>query len=215
MNIHLALVGSSNDFRPPITEDGIDENFVVAHELVFPNKYQIIPICTFLVMRAQYYIFWFDENETNKNEHLEILKKLRETVEANIYVKNNHEKAINLLELKKRNKVKAIISAKNKGSAIEMIDKLHDIYNSSIVCLIFSNNLTDASWASKIENALFTSDPKYLNFFINENLEQEKIVKFAHELENINNVKFRLNVRTITCFPLCFETPKKTKPKFY
>lgn len=213
--IHLALVGSSNDFRPPITEDGIDENFVVAHELVFPNKYQIIPICTFLVMRAQYYIFWFDENEANKNEHLEILKKLRETVEANIYVKNNHEKAINLLELKKRNKVKAIISAKNKGSAIEMIDKLHDIYNSSIVCLIFSNNLTDARWASKIENALFTSDPKYLNLFINVNLEQDKIVKFAHELENINNVTFRLNVRTITSFPLCFETPKKTKPKFY
>lgn len=81
--------------------------------------------------------------------------------------------------------------------------------------MIFSNNLNDASWASKIENALFTSDPKYLNLFINVNLEQEKIVKFAHDLENINNVTFRLNVRTITSFPLCFETPKKTKPKFY
>lgn len=51
--IHYALVGSKNNFYP-ITEIEKDKNFIVATEYVFPNKYQLIPLCSFTIMRTSF-----------------------------------------------------------------------------------------------------------------------------------------------------------------
>lgn len=68
------MVGSNNRFEP-ITNDERENNLIIAEEFVFPKKYQIIPICSFTVMRTDYYILWKDEHITN-NENTRYMKDL-------------------------------------------------------------------------------------------------------------------------------------------
>lgn len=47
-----------------------DKNYLSAEEFVFPNKFQIIPVYSFTVMRKDHYILWKDDNVENEEKSL-------------------------------------------------------------------------------------------------------------------------------------------------
>ena len=60
--IYKFFVSNVNNFEV-ISELEAYNSYIVANEFVFPNKYQIVPICSFNVMRTEFYILWANENE--------------------------------------------------------------------------------------------------------------------------------------------------------
>lgn len=59
-----------------LKKSDIDKNIIVADEYVFPYKYQIIPICSFTVMRTDYCTIWKDEHIKN-SENTKYIKALK------------------------------------------------------------------------------------------------------------------------------------------
>ena len=55
--IHHTLVGSSTKFTP-IPKNTRNLNYISAEEFVFGNKFQIIPIYSFTVMRTDHFILF-------------------------------------------------------------------------------------------------------------------------------------------------------------
>ncbi|KAK8838548.1 hypothetical protein M9Y10_033177 [Tritrichomonas musculus] len=145
--IHRVLVGDKKSYHVIQKEEIIDSN-LVAYEFVFPNKYQIIPIFSFKVMRSDFYILWADEN----GKHIKYSNDLRKNVAENIYYSSGGAAIAEIVERKKKNKIKLIISYENPDSARSIIEGVRDCYGSDIVCLIFSTDEKQIKFAESIEN---------------------------------------------------------------
>lgn len=157
--INHALVGSSNNYLP-IEYPDPDKNSIIAEEFVFPTKYQIVPICSFIVMNTNFYILWKDENIDN-DENKEYMEELGKKIEVNVYFKKELNEAVDLIKLKKRNKIKLITNGGENLTGKKLIKESRKIYQSNFVCLVFARNSNHLDWVTKMENVLFTSNPKY------------------------------------------------------
>ena len=109
--IHHAMVGNSTKYWP-VSPSDMKKSFLVAGEFVFPLKYQIMPICSILVMRADHLIIWKDENIDN-NENKKYFNDLSAKMKVNIYIRKTVKDAVNLIKLKKANKIKLITNSSN------------------------------------------------------------------------------------------------------
>lgn len=193
--IHHALIGSKNNYYP-IVENDKDKSFIVANELVFPNKYQIIPFCSFTVMRTPFYILWADESSHYSSycDHLKI--KLLE----NIYYVNSKEKAVEIATIKKRNVIKLIISFIHESWAKEVIENVRNVYRSTTVCLIFDDKLNHIDLAASMENVLCTNEVNYLNDFADINMDINSILRFSNDLKNRYERSFDIDRSSILNF---------------
>ena len=97
--INHALVGNSTNFWP-ISPSDKDKNYLVAEEFVFPFKYQLLQICSMMVMRVDHLIIWKDEN-INNNENTKYFQEISVKSKINIYTEKTTQKALELVELKK------------------------------------------------------------------------------------------------------------------
>ena len=196
--IHRAFVGSISNYLP-MPESSIDKSFVYGTEYVFPNKYQIIPICSFTVKRTDHFILWKDENiESNENKYyMEILSYKSE---VNVYFMDNVDNAIELIELKKRNKFKLITNAGIDLSGKKLINEARKIVGSNFICLVFAMSESHLDWVCKMENVLFTNDEDDFRKFAEIELNNEEIIKFANELGDKYSVKFKINEKSLLNF---------------
>lgn len=84
-----------------------ERNETKASEFVFTNKFQfIIPFCSLTVMQRDHYINWKDENINNMD--IEFLKELSIKIEVNVYIKENINDALKVIQNKKHARVKLI-----------------------------------------------------------------------------------------------------------
>lgn len=196
--IHHALVGSITNYHR-MDEHFINKSFVYGTEYVFPNRYQIVPICSFIVKRTDHFILWKDENIDN-NENKYYMEELSHKAEVNIYFKRNVEDALKLIELKKRNKFKLITNAGKNLSGKTLIEKARKIVGSNFVCLVFGMNPSHLEWVCKMENVLFTNNDDDFRKFATIKMNKEEIIKFSNELGNKYNVKFKINEKSLLTF---------------
>ncbi|KAK8835922.1 hypothetical protein M9Y10_040302 [Tritrichomonas musculus] len=202
--IHRILIGDSNDFHP-ITKDQKESCDLVAYEYVFPNKNQIIPICSIKLMRTDSFILWADENEANKN----LLYDLKRKVIENVYYfnANQHEleKISNFVDKKKDNNIKLIISYYNEEMATQIIEYVREQYGFDIVCLIFSQNQNQnqLDFAKENTNVLYTNKIEdviiYANLKMASNYQQivNSLVCFANKLGKDQNTHFNISKLSI------------------
>ena len=130
--IHHAFVGSSKQFTP-IEKSEKDRNYISANEFIFPNKYQIIPIYSFTVMRKDHFILWKDENFDN-SENQKYLQEISMKTQVNVYNTKSVDEALKVIETKKRNKFK-------EETGRKLIEGARKIINSNFVCFVFAHDL--------------------------------------------------------------------------
>ena len=194
--IHQALVGSSNKQFYPINKNKKDENFIFAKEFVFPNRFQIIPVVSFIIKRTSYCIIWADELSQYSNH----LQKLRDNVEVNVYSVNSIEDSNKIIELKKRNVIKLIISSNNKSWCNIIIENARKIFGSNVVCLIYSEHPNHTNFAKSLENVLFTNDVEYLIEFAEMDMKLNNISDFSKKLGFVINKSTILSFRNLMKF---------------
>lgn len=193
--IHRVLVGDKKFFHVIKNEEKIDSN-LIAYEFVFPNKYQILPIFSFKVMRTDFYILWADEN----GEYAKYSNDLRKNVAENIYYSRDGAAIGQIIEKKKRNKVKLIVSFENPDLAKSIIDGVRDYYGSNIVCLIFSTNEKQIKFAESIENVIFTNDFKDVIRYSQLPMNFKDFENYVKELEAKYKAKFTIDKLSIFDF---------------
>lgn len=161
--IHRILVGDSKKYDA-INEKDYNDSKLVATEFVFPNKFQIIPLCSFNVMRTEFYVLWADENEKYK----EYSNRLKERTIYNIYYSGNIDELRDIIQTKCLNNIKLIVSSDDNEWVKNIINEVRLVYNSDVVCLIFSEIESQIELTKKIKNANFANTFDVLLNFINE-----------------------------------------------
>lgn len=198
--IHHSIVGNTKAFNP-ITKKEQISNLVVAEEFVFANKYQIIPICSFTVMRTNHLILWKDENIEN-DENTLYMKHLSKKIQMNVYFKKSLKDALEIVNTKKHNQIKLITNGGKGLSGKKLIEEARKILRSKFVCLVFARDIRHMKWISKMENVLFTTSNTYFRKFAELNMNKKDILNFIELLEVESNLKFRINEEELLNFPL-------------
>lgn len=198
--INHTVVGDSLRYRP-LSESPQNRNIIVAEEYVFPYKYQIIPICSFTVMRTDYFILWKDENIGNL-ENTRYMKELSKKMQVNVYFKRTVNDALQLINLKKKNKIKLITNGGNELSGKRLIEEARKITRSNFVCLVFARDYNHFQWISKMENVLFTNDSSFFREFASLQMNIDEVLRFVEKLENSIHFKFNINRDELLKFPL-------------
>ena len=197
--IHHAFVGSSNNYEP-IKEGEEDYNYITANEFVFPNKYQIIPVYSFTVMRKDYFILWKDENIEN-SENTNYMKELQEKREVNVYFSKSVDEALEIIKRKKKNKIKLITNGGYNLTGKKLIEEARKIIDSNFVCFVFASCIDHIEWVSRMENVLFASSASHFRDFAEMELDKKKIIEFAHVLEESYQYKININEDELLNFP--------------
>ncbi|KAK8848010.1 hypothetical protein M9Y10_019062 [Tritrichomonas musculus] len=197
--INHAIVGSSTGFTPIKATDK-EKNYLSAEEFVFPNKYQIIPVYSFTVMRKDHFILWKDDNIDN-SENSNYFKDLSKKMEVNVYSKNSVNDALNLIRKKKKNMFKLITNAGKDLNGKDLIIEARKIIGSNFVCLVFASNIGHYQWIKEMENVLFTVAPSDFKRFCELNLNEKEVLEFVSSLEDHFGFQFKINKNDLLRFP--------------
>lgn len=196
--MHKILVGSLNGFEP-IKESNKDNNYISAREFVFPNKYQIIPIYSFTIMRKEHFILWKDDDIRN-SENAEYMKDLQKEMEVNVYGVDSVSKAVEIIQRKKRNKIKLMTNAGKSLTGKKLIEEARKIIGSNFVCLVFARSHGHLEWIKDMENVLFTTSSDDFRRFAKLDMNKTEILNFAHDLEKEYDCKFKINENELLNF---------------
>lgn len=120
-------------------------------------------------MRTDYFILWKDENIEN-NENTNYMKELSREIQVNIYFKRQLDDAINLINLKKLNRIKLITNGGAQLTGKKLIEEARKIIKSNFVCLVFASDIRHYEWVSQMENVLFTNNPVFFREFARLNI---------------------------------------------
>lgn len=201
--INTAFVGNCALYHP-ISPSEVHNHQIVAHEYVYPNKYQIIPMFSFVVMRSDSLIVWKDENIEN-NENLGYMKYLEKKCQINVYKCKSVSEGVDLINLKKHNKIKLITNGGINLTGKQLIEQARKIVGSNFVCLVFAGSRNHIEWVEKMPNVLLTTKTEMFKKFADLEMEQNAMNQFINELQNAENFKFNINQKELLNFPL-FET---------
>lgn len=196
--INHTTVGSSNGYKP-INLNEKDKHNVVAEEFVFGNKFQILPIFSFEVMRRDHFILWKDDHIDN-NENTKYMKDIQKQG-INIYGCKNNEEALNLIKIKRKNKIKLITNCGHELHGKQLIEAIRNNYKYNFICLVFAMNPNHFNWATKMDNVILTLDQKKFKEFISLEMDKDKITDYIKDLEKRHKVKFQKKENEILYFP--------------
>ena len=127
-NINRLNYQSNNNNNPPNKK-----NFVTAFEYVFPRKEQIVPVFSVSVYRPDFFVLWFN----NVDEFNDYYHQIKHNCEFNIYQKNNLDEAVEFVKMKKRNKLKLIVTVDDVEFCKKIIDQIRKRHKKNFYVLFF------------------------------------------------------------------------------
>lgn len=196
--IHHALVGRTSSWRA--VDWRSPEAIITGEEFVFANRNQIVPICSFTVMRSDHYLLWKDEkidNEYNQSYFRNVNRK----IQVNMYVKKTVEEALSFIRLKIKNRVKLITNGSQDFTGREFIIEARNIVGSNFICLVFSRHRYHCDWILQTENVLYTSKIDMFEKFSLLKMDEKSLLGFIDELEKAEDLKFNINEDQMLYFP--------------
>ena len=181
----------------------------IAKEYLITNKDQILPLYCVTMKRIEYLVIWRDYNfaENNPNNYsdniFKIIKEFHNNIKRKItldfdsiiyYIKTTKE-ALNLIEIKKFNKIIIITNANN--DAREFINKVRNIIGeNTIVGVSVYDIKKHISWIKDMENTIVLNGIEYHEKFFKsimnnsiedlKNLREEIIKDFSKTIPNFS-----------------------------
>ena len=168
----------------------------IGTEYILNNMNQILPLFGLTLKRNEYLIIWKDSNlneDNNYNSFLNNLKKLFlfQISDKNIYFEANTEKALELIERKKFNKIILISNIGLDYSGKKFAEIARKILGFNVVVLFFSHNNSHLKWIKDFPNSLYTNKTEFCSKYIY-NYNKEGLLNLKKEMENFYKIKLNL-----------------------
>lgn len=153
-------------------------------------------------MYTDHFILWKDDHIHN-DENLKYAEEISKIIEINICQADSNKEALDIIKLKKRNKIKLITNGGDDGNSKILIQEARKIIGSNFVCLVFARSNRHKDWITEMENVLFTNDPDDFKKFVALKMDQKDILGFINNLQKkLTDTEFRINKSELLKFPL-------------
>ena len=136
----------------------------------------------------------------------ERMKYIEEIAKYNIYPCETSEEALNLIRIKKYNKIILISNVGTDLGGKKFVYEARKIIGNDVIALFLAYNISHLDWIKDYKNTIFSNDPKfyedYLECFsdIDTNKVKKNIEALIGSIENHYKVKFNFN-KTYLNFP--------------
>ena len=156
-----------------IKNDKIEGKFI-GKEYVITEKNQILPLYGLTFKRNEYLLIWRDPNFVGNNDFSRYLNAQKlfiyKYAKINAYFESSIEKALELIQKKKFNKIIIITNIGLDLSGKKFVEIARQILGFNVVALFFSNNTKHLSWLQNFPNALYTNNSNfYMEYIFNYN----------------------------------------------
>jgi hypothetical protein len=143
--------------------------------------------------RNEYFVVWRDPNFFYENPHYKFLNEakmiLYKKENINVYIESSTEKALELINRKKYNKIILISSIGLDLSGKTFVETARKILGFDVMVLFFSANKKHLKWIQDFPNALYTNSTTYYKKYVG-NYNEQGLLNLKKEIED--NYKIQL-----------------------
>ena len=161
-------------------------------EYVITEKEQILPLYGLTFKRNEYLIIWRDSHFKGANEFDKFLEEQKlfiyEYAKMNAYFESSIEKALELIQRKKYNKIILISNIGLDLSGKRFVEIARKILGFNVMVLFYSKNKSHLSWLQNFPNALFTDNPNFYQEYIL-NYNESGLLNLKKKIETYYNIK--------------------------
>ena len=166
----------------------------IGTEYVITEKDQILPLYGLTFKRNEYFVLWRDPNFQGENLFSNYLKERKlfiyKYAKMNAYFESSTEKALEIIKMKKFNKIILISSIGLDLSGKRFVEVAREILGFDVVVLFFSQNESHLSWLQNFPNALYTNDATfYRDYILNYN--EKGLLSLKKRIENHYKIKLK------------------------
>jgi hypothetical protein len=161
-------------------------------EYVITEKEQILPLYGLTFKRNKYLIIWRDRHFEGSSMFYEFLEEQKlfiyEYAKMNAYFESSIEKALELIQRKKYNKIILISNIGLDLSGKRFIEIARKILGFNVMVLFYSKNKSHLSWLQNFPNALFTDNSNFYQEYIL-NYNESGLINLKKKIEIYYNIK--------------------------
>jgi hypothetical protein len=177
-------------------------NFI-GTEFVITEMDQILPLYGLTLKRSEYFVIWRDPNFSRNNNNTkylsEIIMKLKEIAEMNIYCVSRTEEALELISRKRYNKIILISNVGNDNGGKSFIEKARELLGFDAMILFFTRNL-NLNWMRNYKNALFTNKEEHCIEYVT-NYNENGLIALKNKIEKYYKIKIMNFTEDFLKFP--------------
>ena len=175
---------------------------------------QILPLYGLTLKRNEYFVIWRDTNLEGKNEFSDFLKERKmfiyKQAKMNAFFESNTERALEIINRKKYNKIIIISSCGKDKSGLKFIEIARKILGFNVMVLFFSADPSHLQWIQRLPNALYTNNAIFYEKYIL-NYNRQGLLNLKNEVEK-NYSKYGIHLNFTNDF---LEFPNYAKDKTY
>jgi hypothetical protein len=190
----------------------LDKSKFYGTEYVIKDLTQICPFIGAKLKRKEYCVIWrdnnFSSNPVYNNNFDEIFKKflkermryIQQYAEHNIYPCETTSEALELIRIKKYNKIILISNVGTDLGGKKFVDEARKIIGNNVIALFLAYNIQHLKWIKNYKNSLFSNEPcfyeEYLDCFSDafaENLKKDKILALKGKIESHYKIQFNFD----------------------
>ena len=161
-------------------------------EYVITEKEQILPLYGLTFKRNEYLIIWRDSHFKGANEFYKFLEEQKlfiyEYAKMNAYFESSIEKALELIQRKKYNKIILISNIGLDLSGKRFVEIARKILGFNVMVLFYSKNKSHLSWLQNFPNVLFTDNSNFYQEYIL-NYNEKGLLNLKKKIETYYNIK--------------------------
>jgi len=161
-------------------------------EYVITEKEQILPLYGLTFKRNEYLIIWRDSHFKGANEFDKFLEEQKlfiyEYSKMNACFESGIEKALELIQRKKYNKIILISNIGLDLSGKRFVEIARKILGFNVMVLFYSKNKSHLSWLQNFPNALFTDNSNFYQEYIL-NYNESGLLNLKKKIETYYNIK--------------------------
>ena len=161
-------------------------------EYVITEKEQILPLYGLTFKRNEYLIIWRDSHFKGANEFYKFLEEQKlfiyEYAKMNAYFESSIEKALELIQRKKYNKIILISNIGLDLSGKRFVEIARKILGFNVMVLFYSKNKNHLSWLQNFPNVLFTDNSNFYQEYIL-NYNESGLLNLKKKIETYYNIK--------------------------
>ena len=166
----------------------------IGNEYVITEKEQMLPLYGLTLKRNEYFVIWRDPNFQPGNRYYVDLIKAKKEIDksenVNVFIEISTEKALELINKKKFNKIILISSVGLTLSGKTFVETARKILGFDVMVLFFSRNIDHKEWIQNFPNALYTNKIKFCQKYV-ENYNEQGLLKLKKEVEGNYNITLK------------------------
>jgi len=169
---------------------------ISGNDYLITEMAQILPLYGLTLRRNEFLVVWRDSNYGLNKEYTDYLEearfKISYTFNINVYIENSSEKALEIIKIKKFNKIILISDFGRNLNGKEFVKSARDILGFQVLALFISEDKKDIEWINNFPNALYSNDKYFYEDYI-KNYNYEGLYSLKQKVEQKYQLKLNFN----------------------